>query len=263
MLLENKVALVTGAGSGIGRATAALLAREGASVGALGRTPDELDEIVAEIRGTGGRAMTLAADVADPAAMKDAVGRLAAEYGRIDIVVANAGINGMAAPIDDLEPDEWDKTLSINLKGTYLTLRYAVPYLKKQGGSIVIVASINGTRIFSNPGTHAYSASKAAQVSLTKTTALELAPHRVRVNAVCPGWIETEIKENTQKRNVEQAKWPVEFPNGIVPLTGGKPAKSEQVAKLILFLASDLADHVSGSEVWIDGAESLIGEAEA
>lgn len=262
MLLEGKVALVTGAGSGIGRASAMLLAKEGARIGALGRGREELDAAVREIRDGGGEAMPLAADVADPDAMQAAVEQLVGQYGRLDTVVANAGINGVAAPIDDLTPDEWDKTLSVNLKGTFLTLRYSVPHLKKQGGSAIVVASINGTRIFSNPGTHAYSASKAAQVSLTKTAALELAPHRIRVNVVCPGWIETNIEENTEKRNTGRAKWTADFPKGTVPLTGGKPASADKVAQVILFLASDMADHVSGTEVWVDGAESLIGEAE-
>ena len=262
MLLDGRVALVTGAGSGIGRATALLLAKEGARIGALGLSRPRLDEVVREIADRGGKATALTANVVDAGAMQKAVEQLVDEHGRLDIAVANAGINGVAAPIDDLTPEEWDQTLSVNLKGSFLTLRYSVPYLKRQGGSIILVASINGTRIFSNPGTHAYSASKAGQVSLTKTAALELAPHRVRVNVVCPGWIETNIERNTVKRNTEQAKWQANFPRGIVPLTGGKPASADKVAQAILFLASDMADHISGTELWVDGAESLIGEAE-
>jgi NAD(P)-dependent dehydrogenase (short-subunit alcohol dehydrogenase family) len=133
-----------------------------------------------------------------------------------------------------------------------------VPHLKKQGGSVIITSSVNGTRIFSNTGATAYSCSKAAQVAFAKMTALELAKDRIRVNVICPGAIESEIDENTEKRDVEKVKEPVEFPEGKIPLTDGKPGKGEDVAQLVLFLASDASKHISGSEVWIDGAESLL-----
>src|SRR5690606_27877879 len=110
---------------------------------------------------------------------------------RLDIIVANAGINGVWAPIDQLTPEEWDKTVAINLRGTFLTLHYGVPAMKAKGGSIVIVSSINGTRTFSNPGTSAYASTKAGQLALGQIAALELAKHRIRVNVVCPGAIET------------------------------------------------------------------------
>ena len=159
-------------------------------------------------------------------------------------------------PLEDLTPEDWDQTLNINLKGTFLTVKYAVPFLKRQGGSVIVTSSVNGTRIFSNTGATAYSASKAGQVAFTKMVALELAKHRIRVNVICPGAITTEIDENTTKRNVEQEKEPVEFPEGKIPLTGGEPGSSEQVAQLALFLASDESSHITGSEIWIDGAES-------
>ena len=178
--------------------------------------------------------------------------------GRIDIVFANAGINGVWAPIEELEPEEWDRTLGINLKGTFLAVKYAVPYLKKQGGSVIVTSSVNGTRIFSNTGATAYSASKAAQVAFTKMVALEMAKHRIRVNVVCPGAIETNIEESTEKRNLEEAKEPVEFPEGEIPLTDGEPGKADQVAQLVLFLASDASNLISGTEIWIDGTQSLL-----
>jgi NAD(P)-dependent dehydrogenase (short-subunit alcohol dehydrogenase family) len=258
MQLKDRVALVTGAGSGIGKAAALLLAREGARIGALGRTEDELKETVREIKRAKGKAIALTADISQPEEMMRAIERLAAEWKRIDIVFANAGINGVWAPIEELTPKEWDKTLEINLKGTFLTVKYAVPYLKRRGGSVIITSSVNGTRIFSNTGATAYSCSKAAQVVFTKMMALELASQRIRVNVVCPGAIETEIDENSEARDLEKVREPVEFPEGDIPLTDGKPGTSEQVAQLVLFLASDASSHISGTEVFIDGAQSLL-----
>ena len=258
MRLEGKVALVTGAGSGIGRAAALLLAREGARVGALGRDREELDAVVAEIRGAGGEAVALVADVARPDEVSAAVGRVAEEWNRLDVVFANAGVNGVWAPLEELTPDDWDETLSINLRGTFLTVKYAVPHLKKRGGSVVITSSVNGTRMFSNTGATAYACSKAGQVAFAKMVALELAEHKVRVNVICPGAIETNIDENTEKKELEQVKAPVEFPEGKVPLTGGRPGTAEQVARLVLFLASDESGHITGTEVWIDGAQSRL-----
>lgn len=257
-LVAGRVALVTGAGSGIGRAAALLLAQQGAKVGALEREAEETQAVVDEIRQAGGEALPLVADVSDPEAVRRAIDELAEKYRRLDIVFANAGINGVWAPLEDLTPDEWDKTLAVNLKGTFLTVKYAAPYLKKKGGSVVITSSVNGTRIFSNTGATAYSCSKAGQAAFAKMVALELAKHRVRVNVLCPGAIETNIGQNTEQRNLDSVKEPVEFPEGKIPLTDGKPGSAEQVAQLVLFLASDASSHISGTEIWIDGAESLL-----
>lgn len=259
MELKGKVALVTGAGSGIGKATAVRLAEEGASVGVLSRTEEEVRETVREIEAKGGKAVALLADVADAGAMKQAVDKLVGTYGRLDIVFANAGINGVWAPVDELQPEEWDQTINVNLRGTYLTVHHTVPHLKKAGaGSIVITASINGTRTFSNAGTVAYASTKAAQVAMTKILALELAKHRIRVNVVCPGRIDTEINDNTQPRHTEEAVVPAEYPEGKIPLTGDTPGSSFDVAETVLFLVSDRAKHISGTPVWIDGAQSLL-----
>ena len=258
MELQGKVALVTGAGSGIGAAAAERLARAGARVAALGRTEDELQKVVDRIKGAGGDARVVLADVADAGQVRRAIEDTVAAWGRLDVVFANAGINGVWAPLEELDPEEWDRTLAINLRGTFLTVKYAVPHLKRRGGAVVITSSVNGTRIFSNTGASAYATSKAGQVAFCKMAALELAKHRVRVNVICPGAIETEIEENTEKRDVEREKEPVEFPAGKIPLTDGKPGTAAQVAELVLFLASDASSHITGTEMWIDGGESLL-----
>ena len=258
MQLSQKVALITGAGSGIGWAAARLLAQEGARIGALGHTQKNVQKTVREIEETGGEAMTLVADVSHPGQMEQAVQKLVDRWGRLDIVFANAGINGVWASLEELTPEEWDKTLDTNLKGTFLTVKYAVPYMKQRGGSIIITSSVNGTRKFGNTGATAYACSKAGQVAFTKMVALELAKHRIRVNVICPGAIETEIDDNTEHRDLEEIREPVEYPAGSIPLTDGKPGSSEQVAQLVLFLASDRSSHITGTEVWIDGGETLL-----
>jgi NAD(P)-dependent dehydrogenase (short-subunit alcohol dehydrogenase family) len=258
MELQGKVALVTGAGSGIGKATALLFAREGAMVGVLSHTADEIRQVAEEIERAGGRAIALVADVADEGHMRKAVADLVQAYGRLDIVFANAGINGVWAPIDELQPQEWDRTINTNLRGTYLTLHHSVPHLKKAGGSIVITASINGSRTFTSAGATAYSATKAAQVAMAQMLAVELAKHKIRVNVVCPGKIDTEISDNTEKRDTQEAEVPAEYPAGPIPLTGQEPGTSEEVAELVLFLASDRARHITGTPVWIDGGQSLL-----
>ncbi|KQX35115.1 3-ketoacyl-ACP reductase [Devosia sp. Root436] len=258
MEFQGKVALVTGAGSGIGKATALRLAAGGARVAVLSRTMEEVAETRDEIQAKGGTALAIDADISDESEMARALERTIAAYDRLDIVVANAGINGMWAPIDELTPDEWDKTIRINLRGTYLTLHFAVPHLKREGGSVVIVSSINGNRTFTTAGATAYTATKAAQVAMTQQLALELGRHRIRVNAVCPGAIETEIWDNTDKRNVESVAIPVKWPEGQIPITGGKPGKSADVADVIAFLASDTARHVTGVPVYVDGGQSLL-----
>ncbi len=253
----DRVALVTGAGSGIGRAAALLLAREGAKSAALARTEGRVAETVAAIAAAGGEALLLAADVADSAAVAAAVDRAAAEWGRLDVVVANAGANGVWAPLDELAPEEWQRTLDVNLTGTFLTVKHALPHLRRHGGAVVITSSVNGTRNFGNTGATAYSVAKAGQLAFAKMVALELAPQGIRVNVVCPGAIATDIGRSTEIRHTDRVKLPVEYPRGWHPLRGA-PGTAEQVAKLIAFLASDEADHITGTELWIDGGESLL-----
>jgi NAD(P)-dependent dehydrogenase (short-subunit alcohol dehydrogenase family) len=258
MTVRDKVALVTGGGSGLGEASARLLASEGAKVAVMGRSSEEVKQVADEISDMGCEAIALVGDISEPEAMQKAVKKLIDKWGRLDIVFANAGINGVWAPIEDLTPEDWQVTININLNGTFYTIKYAAPYLKKQGGSVIITSSVNGTRIFSNTGATAYSSTKAAQVAMAKMLALEFAKHRIRVNVICPGAIESNIDANTEKRNIEREKEPVEFPEGEIPLTDGAPGKAEDVANLVLFLASDQSKHISGTEIWIDGAQSLL-----
>ncbi|CAD5982118.1 putative oxidoreductase YxbG [Planktothrix tepida] len=258
MLLKDKVAVISGAGSGIGQATALLLAKEGAKVATLDRTPAKSQQTVDQIKQAGGEAMMMVADISHWEQVQPSMDKIAESWGKIDIVFANAGINGVWAPLDELSPEEWKTTISINLDGTFYTLKYALPYLKKQGGSVVITSSVNGTRMFSNSGATAYASTKAAQVAFAKMTALELAKYKIRVNVICPGAITTEIDQNTEREDLEEAQEPVEFPEGEIPLTNGQPGTSEQVAQLVLFLVSDASSHITGTEVWIDGGQSLL-----
>ena len=257
--LQNKVALVTGAGSGIGKAAALTLGAAGATVIALSRTGDEVEQTALEVTKAGGKAQAIAADVSDDAAMRRAIGEIIDKHGRLDIVVANAGINGVWAPIESLTPEEWDTTIRVNLRGTYLTIHHAVPHLEAAGGgSIVVISSINGTRSFGTPGASAYSVTKAGQVALVQQLALELGSRRIRINAICPGAIESEISDNTEKRDTARIEIPVEFPDGDIPLTGGEKGKAQDVADAVLFLASDASKHITGTPIWIDGGQSLL-----
>jgi len=258
MQLSGKVAVITGAGSGIGRETALLLAEQGAIVAGIDWSVDALEETVEKIQHQGGTAISAVADVSQADQVEGAIAKIVQEFGRIDIVFANAGINGVWAPIEEITSEDWNITISTNLNGTFYTVKYAVPYLKKQGGSIIITASVNGTRTFSNTGATAYSCTKAAQVAFMKMIALELAKNKIRVNAVCPGAIGTNIQNTSHPINIDKIKEPADYPHGRVPLNGGLPGRVDQVAQLVLFLASDAASHITGTEVWIDGAESLL-----
>ncbi len=258
MDLTDKIALVTGAGSGLGAAAALTLAGAGADLILVSRTKDELDDVARQVEAKGRRAMVFPADTADEVQMDELFSTIRQKFGRLDFVFANAGVNGVWAPIEELKPKEWDDTIRINLRGTYLTAHHAVPLMKEQGGSIVITSSINGTRTFTTAGASAYSTTKAGQLALGQMLALELAKHKIRVNIICPGAIESEIGDNTKKRDTEAAKVPAEFPEGTVPLTGGKPGKADDVAQLVLFLASDASRHITGTPIWIDGGQSLL-----
>ena len=253
--LDGRVVLVTGAGSGIGRAASLLLAREGARIGLVGRDEAPLADTAEAMQGDG---LVLPADIADEAQIRAACDRVAKSWGRIDGVFANAGINGVWAPIEELDHVEWQRTIAVNLTGTFLTIKHAVPHLAERGGSVVITSSVNGTRIFSNVGATAYSCSKAGQVAMAKMLALELAGRKIRVNVLCPGKISTRIEESTDRQELDTLTPLAVYPGGKIPLTGGRAGRALDVAQVVLFLLSDAAAHVSGTEIWIDGAESLL-----
>ena len=258
-LLQNQVALVTGAGSGIGRAAALKLAQNGGKVALIDLHKKNVEKVKNQIEEMGSEALVLEANVAHPKEVEICYKRTIDQWGRLDVVFANAGINGEVAPIEDLEPKEWDLTISNNLTSTFLTVKYAIPYMKQEGGSIIITSSINGNRIYKNIGMSAYSTSKIGQMGFGKMAALELANYGIRVNMICPGAIETSINENTWKENekLKKVEIPIEYPEGNQPLKH-KPGKAEQVADLVLFLASSQSNHITGSEIYIDGAESLL-----
>lgn len=256
--ISERVALVTGAGEGIGRAAAMKFAHEGCRVACLGRHRKNTQDSVRTIRDNGGEALTLVGDISNYPDMKKVHRKIEDEYGRLDVVFANAGVNGVWAPIDKLTPEEFEDTLRINLNGTFHTIKAMVPLLKIRGGSIIITSSVNGNRIFSNGGATAYSCSKAGQVAMMKMLALELAPDLIRVNSICPGAISTHIGDNTRKKEQQRAKYPVDFPEGNVPLTHGEAGSPEECADLVYFLADPASRHITGSNIYVDGAQSLL-----
>jgi NAD(P)-dependent dehydrogenase (short-subunit alcohol dehydrogenase family) len=257
-MLDGKVAFITGAASGIGAGTARRFAEAGAHVALADVQTEEGQRLRDELTASDRQTLYLTCDVSDADSVKRAIDATVERFGRIDIVFANAGINGVWSPIEELQPDEWDRTLDINLRGTYLTVHFAVPHLKRAGsGSIIITSSVNGTRTFSNPGASAYSTSKAGQIAFMKMIALELGRHNIRCNAICPGFIQTNIQQRTEQRNTEQIGIEVVLPQGSPAVDEGKGDIFE-VADTCLFLASDMGRHVSGVEIYVDGGASLL-----
>ncbi len=257
---NGRVALITGGGAGLGRATAERLAREGLAVAVLDRHADKAVAVAAKIEADGGLAMALSADLTDLASMERALAVLAERWGRLDVLVANAGVNGVWAGLDELTEAEFTSTLDINLTGTFRTFKVAVPLMRQSGdgGSIVVVASVNGTRMFSNSGATAYAASKAGQVAMARLLAVELARHGIRVNTVCPGAFQSELEVETVRRDLSKLRRPVLFPEGAIPLSGKAGASAERVAESVWFLASEASAHTTGTELYVDGGQSLL-----
>ena len=241
--LEGKVAIVTGAGSGIGKETALLFAGEGAKVVAADRVMETGEKTVWQIKDSGGEAIFVKADVSRAGDVEIMVKETVEEYGRLDILSNNAGILGEVASVGDATEENWDRVISVNLKSVFLCSKYAVREMLKAGGG-VIINSASTMGFVGLPGNTAYSASKGGVIQFTKTMALEYASSNIRVNCVCAGWIDTPMNENLDERIV---KWTVrETPMGRL----GRP---EEVAWAILYLASDESSFVTGTALVVDG----------
>jgi NAD(P)-dependent dehydrogenase (short-subunit alcohol dehydrogenase family) len=247
--VEGRVALVTGAGLGIGRAAAVRLAEEGATVIASSRTLSHAEETCDEAEATGtSRPEALALDVADPAAIDRVVRDVASRHGRIDVLVANAGIDLPRAPsVEDTTDEEWDRVFAVNATGLFRCCRAVVPVMPS-GGSIVTVASINSFVAWSNDA--AYTASKGAALQFTRSLALDVVGRGIRANCVCPGVIDTPLT----RAFVDIAEDPVaqegEY-GAAAPMN--RMGTAREVANCILFLASDEASFVTGSALIVDG----------
>ena len=240
--LENKIALVTGAARGIGQAIALQLAADGADLALCDVKAEWLDDTVAKVKALGRRAEAYAMDVANGAAVGEAVAKILADFGRIDVLVNNAGITRDTLLIRMTEED-WDAVLDINLKGAFLVTKAVVKSMMKQrSGAIVNIASVVG--IMGNPGQANYTASKAGLIALTKTTAKEMGSRNVRVNAVAPGFIRTAMTDKLAAP-VKDAMLKM------VPL--GRLGEPEDVAKAVAFLASDAAAYVNGQTLAVCG----------
>ena len=248
--LEGKTALVSGAASGIGRASATLFAQHGASVVALDRA-DAVEETAATIRQAGGRALALVRDSSEEASVRDAIDTAVREFGALDVCFANAGISGGLVPLQEQTPEYWSEVLKINLIGTFLAVKHAARVMTpRQRGSIICTASVAGLR--SGAGGSPYSASKAGVISLVQTTAWQLSGSGVRINAICPGLIETgmtrPIFEQARARGTDHKI------GQLNPLRrAGAPI---EIAHMALFLASDEASYVNGQAFPVDGGLS-------
>jgi NAD(P)-dependent dehydrogenase (short-subunit alcohol dehydrogenase family) len=256
--LANKIALVTGGGSGIGESACHALARAGAAVAVVDVREERATAVAEHIQAEGGRAVAAVADVGDERQVSSVIAHTVEALGGLHVVFANAGINGMQCPIENMTLEEWYATINTNLTGTFLTVKHSIPHLRAGGGgSIIITSSVNGSRLFGLPGYACYSTSKAGQVAFTKMAAVELARWGIRVNAILPGGVRTNISERTYRRNLEPITYGISMPASFPPLYG-RPASPDEVAKLILFLASDDSSYVTGAEIVIDAAASLL-----
>ena len=243
MKLENKIALITGASRGIGKATARLFAQEGASVVVnYVKDKEAAQQVVQKIVEDGGKAIALQADVSEEQQVQQMVQKAVEAFGRIDILVNNAGIV-FDVPFREKTVEQWTQTLGVNLIGTFLCAKYVSEHMKKNGfGRIVNVSSTNGIDTL-NPESMDYDASKAGVISLTKNLAAELAPD-ILVNSVAPGWVNTDINKDLDTDYVKSE---------IEKIVLGRFGKPEEIAKAILFLVSDDASYITGTTLVVDG----------
>jgi len=251
MRFEGRVALVTGAAGGIGRATVVRLAREGARVVATDLKDAGVDETASAASGAGGEVLTSSHDVTRAGDWQRVVAEAVAHFGGLDVLVNNAGIEGVVAPIDQSPDEVFDRVMAVNVRGVFLGIKHAVPALRQRGGgAIVNLASVAG--VIGDPGIAPYVASKHAVIGLTKSAAAGYAADGIRVNAVCPAPIETRMMRSLEsgmgtgaeamvKQAIEQR----------IPL--GRYGTPDEVASVIAFLASDEAGYVSGSIYTVDG----------
>lgn len=253
MRLAGKVALITGAGIGIGRSTALVFAQEGAKVVAQDLQREAAEDTVQLIKKAGGEAVASAGDVSSRADAEAMVNIAIQTYGRLDVLFNNAGI-WRGGSILDLSEEDWDRTIDVNVKGIYLVSRFAVPYMMRQeGGSIINAASVAALR--GSPMSAAYNASKGAVLLLTKCMALDFGRYGIRVNCTCPGVIETQMADDLLTyRSLgdddrKQALLETYEERHVV----GRLGKPEEVAKVVLFLASDESSFVTGAAWPVDG----------
>ena len=248
MQLQDKVAIITGAATGIGRATALLFAKEGASVVVADINEDDAQRTVADIEDKGGSARFVQTDVSEAEGVQALMERSAEEMGGIDVIVNNAGAQRSGA-VTEFEESEWDLLMHVNPRSCFLGAKYSVPYLRERGGgSIVNVSSLAGLK--GGPGMTAYSASKGAIIAFTRALAEELAPDNIRANSVCPGWIDTPFNEPAIEFMGGRAQQE-EMVQQTVPLK--RQGTPEEIAPGILYLASDASSYVTGQELVIDG----------